>query len=125
MSRFNRFLLTALLVIALPLQGGVAAAMMCCVPVPAHAVATVHDAATGAHALPAHCAEPAASEDGAALSPQPCSSCAACCIAGALTPAALPLFADTAFHERPLAVPGGPQSFIAESVEHPPRSASA
>ncbi|WP_069040421.1 hypothetical protein [Methyloversatilis sp. RAC08] len=125
MSRFNRFLLTALLVIALPLQGGVAAAMMCCVPVQQHAVATAHDVATDAHELPAHCAESAAPDEGASLSPQPCSSCAACCIAGALTPAALPLFADIAFHERPLADLGGPPSFIAESAEHPPRSASA
>lgn len=124
MCRFNRFLLTVLLVVALPLQGGVAAAMMCCVPVQAHATATGHDAAPDAHALPAHCVESAVLDEGASLSPQPCSNCAACCIAGALTPAALPLCADTAFHERPLADLSGPSSFIAESAEHPPRSAS-
>ncbi|MFH1815148.1 MAG: hypothetical protein ABIF28_13445 [Pseudomonadota bacterium] len=124
MSRFSRFLITILLVIVLPLQGGVAAAMMCCVPVQPPAMADGHDSATDASRVAEHCAESAALDESAVQSPQSCASCAACCIAGALTSAALPLFADTAFHERPLADLGGPQSFIAESAKHPPRSAS-
>jgi hypothetical protein len=124
MSRFRRILLTFLLVVALPLQGGVAAAMMCCVPVQAHAMAAQHDGAPDLQAMPAHCAETAAPDAGAPQPPVACSSCAACCIAGALASAALPLFADTAFHERPLADRSRSPSFIAEVTEHPPRSAS-
>ncbi|MDP3454543.1 hypothetical protein [Methyloversatilis sp.] len=124
MSRFSRFLITILLVIALPLQGGVAAAMMCCVPGQPPAMAGGHDSATEAPLLSEHCAESAARDESAVQSPQSCASSAACCIAGALTPATLPAFADKAFHERPFADLGGPPSFIADSAEHPPRSAS-
>ncbi|MBC7207194.1 MAG: hypothetical protein H5U27_11830 [Methyloversatilis sp.] len=120
MRSATRLLLTFLLLLALPLQGFAAAAMISCAP--SHhglqTTVTLHDdAAAHAHhqggdhdpvSTPSH-------------GKHACSACAACCIGGALMPSALRLPGDFSTHLRPLPAPVIPPAFITEGTERPPR----
>lgn len=119
MSPIFRLLLTLLLALALPLQGGFAAAMMCRAPVQHGMGDTTHRGAPAdPQALPDHCAGAMVTDKAGSHA---CTACAACCIAGALTPATLPSFIDVNLHQRPLAARALPSSFITEGTERPPR----
>lgn len=115
-----RLLLTIMLLLALPLQGFAAAAMMSCAPshhgLPGSAV--VHeDAAPHAHHHDSD-HDPASTPS---RGKHACSACAACCIGGALMPSALRLPPDFSTHLRPLPVRVPPPAFITEGTERPPR----
>jgi hypothetical protein len=115
-----RLLLIFMLLLALPLQGFAAAAMMSCAPshhgVPASVA--MHDGS----AVHAHHHD---SDRDPASTPShgkhACSACAACCIGGALAPSALRFSADLSTHLRPLLARVTPPAFITEGTERPPR----
>lgn len=116
----TRILLTIMLLLALPLQGFAAAAMMNCAPshhgLPGSAV--VHeDAAPHAHHHDSDHDPASTSSRGK----HACSACAACCIGGALMPSALRLPDDLSAHLRPLLARVTPPAFITEGTERPPR----
>lgn len=120
MRSATRLLLTFMLLLALPLQGFAAAAMISCAP--SHhglpTTATMHDdaAAHAHHDDGDH--DPAASP---AHGKHACSACAACCIGGALMPSALRLPDDFSTHLRPLPARVTPPAFITEGTERSPR----
>ncbi|WP_430434487.1 hypothetical protein [Methyloversatilis sp.] len=109
-----------MLLLALPLQGFAAAAMISCAP-SHHGMLTtgaMHDD------VAAHAYHHGGDHDPAATPSQgkhACSACAACCIGGALTPSALRLPGDFSTHLRPLPAHVTPPAFITEGTERPPR----
>lgn len=114
-----RLLLTFML-LALPLQGIAAAAMISCAPSHHGLQATVTrhvDAAAHAHHH-GEDHEPAATP---AHGKHACSACAACCIGGALMPSPLRLPVDFSTHRPPLPARVTPPAFITEGTERPPR----
>lgn len=120
MRSATRVLLTFVLLLALPLQGFAAAAMISCAP-SHHVLPTtgaMHDdvAAQAHHHGGDH--DPAATPS---HGKHACSACAACCIGGAWMPSALRLPGDFSTHLRPLPARVTPPAFITEGTERPPR----
>lgn len=120
MRSVTRLLLTFVLLLALPLQGFAAAAMISCAP-SHHGLLT-----TGAthDDVAAHAHQQGGDQDPAATpshGKHACSACAACCIGGALMPSALRLPGDFSTHLRPLPAHVTPPAFITEGTERPPR----
>ncbi|OYT98198.1 MAG: hypothetical protein CFE40_13095 [Burkholderiales bacterium PBB1] len=119
------------LVLALPLQGYAAAAMLNCVAGHHRMSAVVvssadlPDAGKDRHAHHAHDAEPATALDthsAAGLSKSKCSACAACCV-GAPLPATGLVFAEAAPDGAPAcACIIGPIGFLTDGPDRPPRT---
>lgn len=126
-----RFLLTVMLLLALPLQGYAAASMLRCAPShhgvaqaqsPLHAAHHGHAADAG-HA--AHHDAGTAGDTDHAHGKYGCSACAACCVGGALTASPSGVAASSQLHERPLPVLQTFAAFITDGPERPPRTVLA
>lgn len=119
------------LVLALPLQGYAAAAMLNCVAGHHRMSAVVTPSAVPSAAGEDHHAHHAAAAKSAAASdPQPaqglskstCSACAACCV-GAALPATALVFADALPDSTPVHTSTiGPIGFLTDGPDRPPRT---
>lgn len=129
-----RFLLTIMLLLALPLQGYAAASMLRCAPShhghhgmaqaeqPDHAMH--HGEAAGAgHDL--HHASDDVDVHGTSHGKYGCSACAACCVGGALTASVQIVSTSSQLHERPLPAGAYFATFITDGPERPPRTVLA